>query len=82
MQNYLITNRQPSATKKGPGRYHKAAGHRKATPPRRDGVPIGSVFMEHSASNAKTSRRELVRAIGRRQAIKQVKAARREYAEA
>jgi len=77
MQNYLITNRQPSATKKGPGRYHKA-GHKKAQPARSPGgADFG--FVLHQAAPEKQMRRELVQRVGRRQAVNTIKHDQRAY---
>ena len=68
-----MSAKQPSTTKSGPGRFHKA-GHQKATPIKSHGATAG--FVIHAASPAKRERRALVKALGRRQALKQIKAER------
>ncbi len=45
-----FTNRNPSATKSGPGRYHKS-GHEKASPIKSKGAPRG--FVLHSSTRTK-----------------------------
>lgn len=68
---------QPSATKAGPGRYHKA-GTQKASPVRRPVAPIGSAqFLGQATNAAKQQRNAIKAAIGARQMRKQVKAMRR-----
>lgn len=64
----------PSSTKSGPGRVH-VSGHKKASPIKRRGAGTG--FVQHTASAEKAARRALVKAKGRRGAIKAAKAARR-----
>jgi hypothetical protein len=66
-------NENPSATKRGPGRYH-SAGHSKATPTKSKGAPRG--FVLHTASPAKQQRRADVKAHGRRQANRMLRAMR------
>jgi len=63
----------PSSTKSGPGRVH-VSGHTKASPIKKRGAGAG--FVQHSASADKLARRALVKAKGRRQAIRAIKAAR------
>lgn len=63
-------NKNASATKSGPGRFHKQ-GHQKAGPIKHEGAP--STFTLHKASAAKKERRALVAAHGRRQALKAIK---------
>ena len=65
-----MSAKQPSTTKSGPGRFHKS-GHQKATPIKQHGAPAG--FAVHAASPAKRERRALVKANGRRQALRQIK---------
>lgn len=75
-----ITSKHPSATKRGPGRYHHA-GHTKATPVPSKGVPSG--FVLHKASAEKQERRNTMQAIGgRRQYLRKTKALLRAYAAA
>lgn len=64
------TDRNASATKRGPGRFH-AAGHHKATPPKSKGAPHG--FVLHTASEARKERRTQIKAFGRRQGLKAIK---------
>ena len=68
-------SKRPSATKRGPGRYH-SAGHEKAHQPKTKGAGPG--FVQHSANATKKLRRANVQALGRRQAIKAAKRERRE----
>lgn len=67
--------KRPSATKRGPGRYH-ADGHKRVGPVSAKGAPAG--FVQHHAGPAKKLRRANVQAVGRRQAIKAEKRDRRE----
>ncbi len=67
--------KHPSATKRGPGRYH-ADGTKATKRPRKTGAGIG--FVQHKASPEKALRRANVKALGRRQAIKAAKCQRRE----
>jgi len=67
------TNREPSATKAGPGRYHKH-GHFKTAPKASAGA--GADFVLHAASNEKRNRRATIKAVG---GIRQFK--RMQYAE-
>lgn len=68
--------KKPSATKRGPGRYH-AHGHQKATPTPSKGASAS--FVLHAATDAKKERRALVKAHGRRGALKALKHWRREH---
>jgi hypothetical protein len=63
-------SKNASATKSGPGRYHDA-GHEKSSPVKSKGASRG--FALHTASGERKSRRELVKAHGRRQALKMLK---------
>jgi hypothetical protein len=72
-------NRNASTTKAGPGRFH-VSGHqrtdaRKLASPH-TGLIGASSFVLHTASPAKKERRALVKAHGRRQALKFIKHAR------
>ena len=67
--------RNASATKKGPGRFHKEGAKRTTVTPQR-GAPMG--FVQHEASAEKKLRRANTAALGRRQAIKAAKRERRE----
>lgn len=59
-------NANPSATKRGPGRYH-VQGHKKASPSNRvGGTPYG--FKVLHPSEERLARRALNKAIGHRQA--------------
>lgn len=53
--------KRPSATKKGPGRYH-SVNARKSTPLKQRGAPAGMVI--HAASAEKKTRREAIKAAG------------------
>jgi len=64
----LNSNKNPSATKSGPGRYHEN-GLKKAKIPESKGEWTGI----YQASAAKRERRTSVKAIGRRQTIKAIK---------
>lgn len=66
--------KRPSATKKGPGRYH--AEVKSARDPKQRGAGLG--FVQHEADAAKNLRRANVKALGRRQALKATKRERRE----
>ena len=66
-------DRQPSTTKRGPGRRH-VSGHKRATPIAAKGAPAG--FVQHT-NPAKNARRKAKAASGARQYLKAVKAARR-----
>ena len=66
-----------SATKKGPGRRHEQGLKRDAAPKRSAGIG----FVQHEASADKRERRALVKKLGRRQALKAIKAERREVAQ-
>lgn len=72
-------SKRPSATKSGSGRYH-SNGHQKSSLISPAGAP--REFVLHQASPAKTHRRELISAHGRRQAIKALKYWRAEDREA
>ena len=65
--------RQPTTTKTGPGRRH-SAGHKKASPIKSKGAPLG--FVQHT-NPQRAEERAAVKAMGRRQAIKAAKAANR-----
>ncbi len=67
--------KRPSATKRGPGRYH-ADGTKRVGPPKPPSAGFG--FVQHEASHKKALRRANVKALGRRQAIKAMKRERRE----
>ncbi len=67
------TNRAPSATKAGPGRYHQH-GHTTKKP--RTTAGAGPYFVLHAASNDKRNRRATIKAVG---GIRQFK--RMQYAE-
>lgn len=56
--------KRPSATKRGPGRYH-SAGHRKDTPPKAKGAPAG--FVQRVASKEKQAAKIAKRATSARQ---------------
>jgi hypothetical protein len=66
--------KQPSTTKRGPGRKHHA-GHKKASPIKAKGAGVG--FVQHTVAIDKRVRRERVAKFGRRQTLKQVKELRR-----
>ncbi len=70
-----MDQRNPSATKAGPGRRH-VSGHKRAKPVPSKGAGVG--FVLHQADAAKKLRRANVKALGRRQAIKAAKRERRE----
>lgn len=65
--------REPSATKRGPGRYHQQ-GHEKASPVKKRGTPWGFVQHTDEANNARRKRKA---AMGARQVRIAEKAARR-----
>lgn len=71
-------NKNPSATKRGPGRYHEQ-GHKKASPVRRPSAPIGSgpQFLGQATNEQRQQRNAAKAAIGARQLRKQLKAMRR-----
>ena len=64
--------RQAHARKSGPGRRHKD-GTKTASPVQPKGAPFG--FVQHT-NPARRDRRELVANVGRRRALKVIKAAR------
>lgn len=66
-----MEQRNPSATKRGPGRKHRA-GHKKASPIKSRGAPLG--FEQRYASPAKRKHRANVKALGRRQEKRQRRA--------
>lgn len=68
-------DKNASATKAGPGRYH-SKGHSKDSPRKAKGA---TGFSLHKASPARKQRRDLVKAHGRRQALKAIKHWRAEY---
>ena len=68
-----MDNRNPSTTKRGPGRVH-ADGHKRATPVPSKGAPMG--FVQHT-NPAKNAVRKAKAASSPRQYRKAVKAARR-----
>jgi len=63
-------SKRESATKAGPGRYQKQ-GNQKASSPKRAG---GDWYGLHQASAAKRGRRAAIKAAGRRQYLKAVRA--------
>ena len=63
-------SKRESATKAGPGRRHKQ-GHQKVSPPKRAGGDWAGL---HQASAAKRGRRAAIKAAGRRQYLKAVRA--------
>ena len=66
------TSRQPSSTKRGPGRYH-LDGCKKAASPKPHSMGAGPDFVVHK-NPAKNERRALIKACG---GIRQFKRARR-----
>lgn len=67
-------DKNASATKSGPGRYHKV-GHEKDRPASSKGAPAG--FALHQATPARKQRRELLKTFGRRQVLRALKTQRR-----
>jgi hypothetical protein len=63
-------NRNASATKRGPGRYH-SVGARKNSPIKSKGAPRG--FTLHKASEERKERRNMIKTYGRRQGLKAIK---------
>lgn len=59
-----MTNRHPSSTKSGPGRFHKD-GTEKAPKPKRGGAGFG--FVQHTTDKARRDRRAMVKEFGIRQ---------------
>ena len=70
------SQRQPHATKRGPGRRHKQGQKHGRAPV----APMGPLFgfVQHKASPEKALRRANVKALGRRQALKAAKRERNE----
>lgn len=69
----MTDNRNPSTTKRGPGRIH-LQGHKRATPVAAKGAPRG--FVQHT-NPAKNARRKAKAASSPRQYRNAIKAARR-----
>jgi len=63
-------SKRESKAKAGPGRYQKQ-GNQKASPPKRAGGDWAGL---HKASAAKRERRAAIKAVGRRQYLKAVRA--------
>lgn len=59
-----MTNRQPSSTKSGPGRFHKD-GVKKLRKPKHGGAPFG--FVQHTTDKARRDRRDTIKKLGIRQ---------------
>ena len=66
------TSKQPSSTKRGPGRYH-VNGHKKASAPKAHGMGDGPDFVVHT-NTKKNERRAAIKACG---GIRQFKLKRR-----
>lgn len=71
-------HRNPHPTKKGPGRRHAEVAHPAQTKPQK-GAPDG--FVQRINPERSKVRAKLVKSVGRRQALKQIKAMRRLAAE-
>lgn len=65
----LHGNKNASATKRGPGRFHEQ-GHKKSSPVAQHGTPRG--FVLHT-NPAKKDRRDLIAIHGRRQFLRMLK---------
>lgn len=65
--------RNPTATKSGPGRKHQQ-GAKRASPIKSKGAPFG--FVQHT-NPERAKRRATIKLMGRRQAIKAAKQAKR-----
>lgn len=69
-----MSRKNPSATKAGPGRFHKQ-GHEKDSPLKNKGAPPG--FLHRLSDDSRKTRREHIASMGRRQYLKFAKALRR-----
>lgn len=69
--------RKPHSTKKGPGRRHKDGQPHGAAP-----IPAKGKFAGQHKNPAKRERRALIAAVGRRQALRRIKAERLLFATA
>jgi hypothetical protein len=65
-------NKNPSATKRGPGRFHES-GHKKATPPKQRSAGL---WLGLHTNPEKNARRELKRSLGARKVRVMTKLAR------
>ncbi len=73
------TSKQPSSTKRGPGRYH-VNGHKKAASPKPHGMGAGADFVVHK-NPAKNERRAAIKACGGIRQFKRARQALRETPE-